>query len=92
MYYVIQERERLRAGRKAKSSKSLLQERERDRFERDGACVEQAMSSILGPQRFEVIVDREKFEKDLVRFAMLASFFYIAERLQMRVSRTARCR
>jgi huntingtin interacting protein 1 len=27
--------------------------------------VEKVMSSILGPQRFEVIVDREKFEKDL---------------------------
>ena len=25
------------------------------------------MSSVLGPQRFEVIVDREKFERDLVR-------------------------
>ena len=27
-----------------------------------------ASSSILGPQRFEVIVDREKFEKELVTF------------------------
>ena len=25
------------------------------------------MASILGPQRFEVIVDREKFERELVR-------------------------
>lgn len=27
------------------------------------------MATILGPQRFEVIVDREKFERELVSFA-----------------------
>ena len=33
------------------------------------------MSSILGPQRFEVIVDREKFEKDLVSVPFVAVLF-----------------
>ena len=27
------------------------------------------MATILGPQRFEVIVDREKFERELVSFS-----------------------
>ena len=35
------------------------------------------MASILGPQRFELIVDREKFERELVSQRVFIKYPYI---------------